>query len=85
MSTNESSGCGEPYIQVLPIYAELREERAGAAPGARRRTMERVVLATVGLCFLGYSLVGEFAYLHHPDVVGRCKLDPSAWSVSSTL
>ena len=50
---------------------------AGAAAAAgggvtfksrRRATMERVVAAAIVMCLVGYALVGEFAYVTHPDV-----------------
>jgi amino acid permease len=34
----------------------------------RRATMERVVAASILMCLIGYALVGEFAYITHPDV-----------------
>jgi amino acid permease len=70
------------HIQVLSIYAELREERArdpGAraeesgedaedAKAARRRTMGRVATAATTMCLVGYLAVGACAYLSHPDI-----------------
>lgn len=37
-------------------------------PSRRRRTMQRVVAAAILTCLAGYALVGEFAYVTHPDV-----------------
>ena len=64
------------HIQVLSIYAELREER-GVSPAeesgedakaARRRTMGRVASAATTMCLVGYLAVGACAYLTHPDI-----------------
>ena len=38
------------------------------ATSCRRATMERVVAIAILMCLVGYILVGEFAYLTHPDV-----------------
>ena len=69
------------HIQVLSIYAELREERrapgaraeesgkdAEDAKAARRRTMGRVATAATTMCLVGYLAVGACAYLSHPDI-----------------
>ena len=64
------------HIQVLSIYAELREER-GVSPAeesgedakaARRRAMGRVATAATTMCLVGYLAVGACAYLTHPDI-----------------
>ena len=70
------------HIQVLSIYAELREEpsvsparaeesgedAARAKAAARRRAMGRVATAATTMCLVGYLAVGACAYLSHPDV-----------------
>ena len=64
------------HIQVLSIYAELREER-GVSPAeesgedakaARRRVMGRVATTATTMCLVGYLAVGACAYLTHPDI-----------------
>lgn len=70
------------HIQVLSIYAELREEpsvtparaeesvedAAYAKEAARRRVMGRVATTSTTICLVGYLAVGACAYLSHPHI-----------------
>lgn len=70
------------HIQVLAIFSELSAHASDADENAesldalddelverkRVRRMHTVIALAVGACFVGYLLVGEFAYASHPNV-----------------
>lgn len=74
------------HIQVLAIFAELSangasEQNVDYDPLDERRERESeerrvsrmftVIACAVGMCFVGYLAVGEFAYISHPDVTSN--------------
>lgn len=71
------------HIQVLAIFSELGSSETAqsgeiielhdsSASERRRMKRMRVVIAlAVGVCFVGYISVGEFAYISHPDVTSN--------------
>lgn len=70
------------HIQVLTIFSELSAHTSDADENAesldavddelverkRVQRMHTVIALAVGACFVGYLLVGEFAYASHPNV-----------------
>jgi len=70
------------HIQVLAIFSELSAHTSDADENAesldavddelverkRVQRMHTVIALAVGACFVGYLLVGEFAYASHPNV-----------------
>ena len=70
------------HIQVLAIFSELSAHASRTDENSesleavddelverkRVRRMHTVIALAVGACFLGYFLVGEFAYASHPNV-----------------